>query len=263
MRFPSSLMLLLAFGIGAARAQVGAETTTATPAAPTVAAVSVTPTVTAVTPQVCLAPSAFLPVPCPAVVTRTVTGDPTLLVLGTEEALVYRQFPVTHLGWRDAQMNYDSYFAPGNPLTYSRVNRVVTRHGNPYYPYYQVSPFVRVAGLTERFSATPSTLSAQDRATLQAVAARYHGLTPNQAMAFGYTPVGAPMPDLGQVYLNQALITNGFDAMMPEAFVFDQRGELVAMQYYLIAAQPMMIFGQPTQASSLVPGAQQLTVRLL
>jgi len=244
MRAWAKVCCLLAFGAGAAWAQtVTTVTTTATPVAVPVAVVP-------------------LPPLSPVAVTQDVTGAPILLVLGSEETFALSNISVRNLNWSDVPSNYVSLFEEGNPLSYTRVNGAVTRHGNPYHPYYLSGTSATVAGLEERFIAGQVPLTATDRATLQTVYTRYRGLTPAQAMTLGYQPTGAFTPGLGQVYLNQALLTVPFNAVMPQAFVFNRQGKLVAVQYYVMSAQPVTIFGQPATSSTLAPGAQQVTVWL-
>jgi hypothetical protein len=183
-------------------------------------------------------------------------------VLGSEEQYALHELGVSNLDWTDVSYNYPSIFSPGNPLTSSMVNPIVTRHGNPNYPYITLDRAVRVAGMQERTLTYPASVASPDRTTLMAVADRFRGLTTQQAMTLGYQPMGACIPNVGQVYVNQSLVDNKFDPMMPEAFAFDQRGHLLAVHYLLLSTQPVMAFGQPMQPSPLVQGAYQLPVWL-
>jgi len=194
-------------------------------------------------------------------ITQSVTGQPVIMILGSEETLALSDVQIRNLNYTNVSGNYVSIFEEGNPLSYMQVNGGVTRHGNPYYPYYVVGT-ANVAGLQEIFIPGTANLSATDRSTLNTVATRYRGLTPAQAMTLGYQPVGAFTPGMGQVYVNQALLSAPFNASMPQAFVFDRKGKLAGVQYYVISTQPVTIFGQPAVASTIVPGAQQITVWL-
>ncbi|MHB0935864.1 MAG: hypothetical protein ACYDCO_02055 [Armatimonadota bacterium] len=224
----------------------------------------VVPVVSPTTPatMACPAVAVSLPQPCPVLISQDVTGEPILLVLGTEESFALDNTDVRNLNWTRVSSAYTGVFEQGNPLTHIRVNGVVTRHGNPYYPYVMVGTATEVAGLEEVFIPGMAGLSATDRNTLAMVAARYRGLTTAQAMTLGYQPVGTFTPGQGQVYVNQALLAAPFNAAMPQAFVFDRNGRLAGVQYHVMSATPVTIFGQPTVASTIVPGAQQLTVWL-
>ena len=248
MRSLTTLFVILAFGTGI----VWAQTTTVVPIALPGAS----------TTMACPGVAVTLPQPCPAVITQSVTGEPILLVLGREEAFALDHLEVRNLNYTQVPLNYLSPFEQGNPLTYLQVNRSVVRHGNPYYPYYMVSAASNVAGLEEVFISGLENLSATNRTILANVTTRYRGLTPAQAMTLGYQPVGTFTPGVGQVYVNQALLSQPFNASMPQAFVFDRNGRLVAVRYFVMSATPVTIFGQPTVSSAIVPGAQQLTVWL-
>jgi len=248
MKVWATVLCVLAFGAGA----VWAQTTTVT----TVTPVIMPATATAV---VCPGPAVALPPMCPAVATQFVTGEPILLVLGSEEEFAITNASVHNLNWASVPSTYDSVFEQGNPLTYTRINGAVTRHGNPYYPYFVLGTKTTVAGLEEIFT---TGLTPTNESTLQMVTTRYRGLTPTQAMALGYQPVGAFTPGVGQVYLNTALVDNQFNALMPEAFIFNRQGKLMAVQYDVLSSQPVTLFGQPAAASTVAAGAQQVTVWL-
>lgn len=248
MRLWTTVLLILAFGTSA----VWAQTMTVVPVA--------VPAPTAM--MVCPSPAVALPQPCPALISQDVTGQPILLVLGTEESFALSNTDVRNLNWTQVTSTYTGVFEQGNPLSYTRVNGAVTRHGNPYYPYYMAASAADVAGMQEVFIPGMTALSVTDRNTLSTVATRYRGLTPAQAMTLGYQPVGAFTPGMGQVYINQALLAAPFNASMPQAFVFDRNGKVAGVQYYVMSAQPVTIFGQPAVASTIVPGAQQVTVWL-
>jgi hypothetical protein len=96
------------------------------------------------------------PEPPAAIVTRTVLDDPVVLVLGSQEDYALRQLPEDRVSWWLAPNAYDSLFAQGNPLTYYRPNRHVTRHGNPYAPYFQVPVPELVAGTQESYILVPA-----------------------------------------------------------------------------------------------------------
>lgn len=247
MRFLPKMLMILAFGAGVVWAQTTVVTTT----------VSSSPTM-----MVCPSPFAVLPAPCPAMITQTIGGDQTVLVLGSQETLGLNTVSPRHVGWMGVPSNYESLFTEGNPLTYTQVNGAVSRHGNPYYPYFALPPSsVRVAGLQEQFTSM-TTLSAMDQATLQTVGMRYRGLTTSEAQVLGYQPMGAFTPGLGQVYLNNALVGNQINPLLPQAFIFDRKGKLVGAQYDILSTQPVMLFGQTTMPSGMITGAQQLTVWL-
>jgi hypothetical protein len=249
MRFLPTVLLLIALGASAVLAQTYSATTTTT-------------TGTTTSMLVCPSTAAILPNPCPAIVASTFTGDQTLLVLGSQESFVYDNVEVGGLGWRDVPLAYQSYTTEDNPLTYSHVNRAVTRHGNPYFPYYAVGPTTaRVSGTLEQY-VNMSQVSSPDRALLSAVATRYRGLTETQARTLGYEPAGAYTAGVGQVYNNRALLDNQVNVQTPEAFIFDNRGKLMAVQYYALTPQPVTMFGQASTTSTLVQGAQVTTVWL-
>jgi|GEM_PF-2558107 len=248
MRLWAKVLCFLAFGAGAAWAQTTTVTTTVMPSAgPSMAGV------------VCPPSTGMLPPLCPAVVSRNVTGEPVLLVLGSEEEFAINNAPVGQINWSHVPSTYASVFEQGNPLTYMRVNRAITRHGNPYYPYYVLGTSATIAGLEEYFVAgqTPT-----DATMLDMVTTRYRNLTIDQAQALGYQPAGAFMPGVGQVYINHALIDNRFNALMPESFVFDRQGKLLGVQYFVMSSQPVTLFGQAAMSSTIMPGTQQVTVWL-
>lgn len=198
---------------------------------------------------------------CPVTVAHTIGGDPAFMVLGSQETLVLGALPVEDITWRDVPSAYQSHFEEGNPLFYSRPNRVVTRHGNPYFPYFALGPQVNVAGTMERYSALAGTLTPADRSALETVGERYRNLTIEQARVLGYEQVAVPR-DQGVVFLNRALLDNVLEPLRPEAFVFDRQGRIVGAQYYLVTPAPVVAFGQATNASALVAGGQQLNVWL-
>lgn len=218
-----------------------------------------------VTAATCPAVATALPPLCPVLLSEDVTGVPTILVLGTEERNL-GNVSRRDVNWRDATLSYSSLFEQNNPQTSIRINPAITRHGNPYAPYHLLGTRVRVAGLREQYLAPVKPAStaypAQYQGLLQTVAMRYQGLTPAQAQALGYQPITAYTPGVGQVFLNRSLVDSCFDANTPEAFVFDQQGRLAAVQYQVVAAQPLVLFGQQMQSSQLVQGAQQSTVWL-
>lgn len=248
MRSLATLSVILAFSTGIVWAQATTVVPIALPGASTTMA--------------CPGIAVTLPQPCPAVISQSVTGEPILLVLGTEEEIALESLNVRNLNYTQVPLSYLSPFEQRNPLSYLRVNPSVVRHGNPYYPYYLVSPVSDVKGLEEVFVPGLEDLSPTNRTILANVTTRYRGLTPAQAMTLGYQPVGAFTPGVGQVYVNQALLSQPFNASMPQAFVFDRNGRLAAVQYFVMSATPVTIFGQPTVNSTIVPGAQQLTVWL-
>ena len=241
------LLFTLVFGASVAMAQVVTTTPIVTPVA--------------VTPAICPAAAAIPGTVCPAIIAQNIQGDTVLLVLGQEERFVFENVPIRHVGWRGTPLGYSSYFELDNPITHSQVNGPVSRHGNPFYPYYQVGPQSLVAGLQERFVLSTS-LTAQDQAVLQSVTVRYRGLTPAQAQLLGYEPVGAFVPGQGQVYVNRALVDARYDPQLPEAFIFNQQGQVVGVQYHVVSAQQITLFGQRTGTSVFVPGAQQVNVWL-
>jgi hypothetical protein len=245
MRYWAKVLCFLAFGAGAAWAQTVTVISAATPGMATTV--------------VCPPSAAMLPALCPAVVSRSVTGEPVLLVLGREEEFAIANAPVGNVNWSNVPSTYASVFEQGNPLTYMRVNGAVTRHGNPYYPYYVLGTSATIAGLEEMFVAGQTTTDAE---ILQMVTARYRGLTTDQAQVLGYQQAGAFTPGVGQVYLNTALVDNRFNALMPEAFIFGREGNLLGVQYYVVSSQQVTLFGQTARSSTMLTGAQQVTVWL-
>lgn len=264
-------MMLAAVALSAIAALAQTTTTTTGTTGPVVTTVPVVPISTVATSAAtCPTPTAACPTavlgypsPCAAKVTQSVTDDPVVLVLGMEERYALDNLQASGLNWHSISMNVSSITPYHNPLFNSRPNTIITRHGNPYYPYYEIKIAVpQVAGMFETFPTLPTTLTAESRTVLTSVAQRYRSLTPQQAMALGYQPVGACQQNTGQVYLNQALVDNRFDAMVPEAFTFDRQGRPLAAHYLMLADQPFMAYGQQFQSSSLVQGAQQLSVWL-
>lgn len=250
------LLVALALSAGTALAQYAAPGTTTS-------ATTVT-TATTIAGTTVLCPS-DLPAPslCPAIAASTLTGDTMIRILGSEEYYALDNLNARHLGWRDAPSNYSSQFSQGNPLTYHNPNPAVTRHGNPYYPYYQLSTPMRLALRAPRFAMTfPGSLSTADRETLTAVANRYRGLTPQQAVAMGYQSTNTCLPGVGIAYVNPSLISTTIDPLQPQAFGFSPDGRLLAVHYIVQSNQPVMAFGQSFQPSPLVANAQQLPVWL-
>lgn len=208
-------------------------------------------------------PNAYvLPGQCPVQTGTSITGETMVLVLGSEESYALDTVPA-NVNWNAASLGYVSLFERGNPLTYSRPNPVVIRHGNPFYPYYRVSAKVSVAGYQERLIRMPGNLSADTRNTLVSVANQYRTLTPQQAMAMGYQPIGTTcIEGYGMVYVNQSMVDATFDPMKPEGFSFGPNGRVLAVHYIANCGQRMSIFGQTTMDSPFVTGAQQVTVWL-
>lgn len=275
MRTMWMLLAAVALCAGTALAQTGTTTTTTTTGTVLVpvAGVGMSPTAPILTPTVgatattvaaCPVGVSSFPTPCAARTVQDINNRPVLLVLGTEERYAINTLGVRRLNWNDVSMNALDYTTERNPLTNSRPNASIVRHGNPYYPYINYGPVQAVAGIQERFVNTnlPANLSTESRSALSMVADRYRGLTTQQAVAMGYQPVGAYTPNVGQVYINQAAIDNRFDVMVPEAFTFDNNGRLLAAQYIVLSDLPVVAFGQPLVASPLVQGAQQLSVWL-
>lgn len=258
MKILGKMLLAVAFSTVTALAQ----TTTTGTVATTTTIVPISGVAT--TAAVCPTPVLGYPSPCAAKLGQDVTGDPIVLVLGMEERYALESLDARGVDWRGVAMIGVSVFPAYDPLFNTSPNRVVTRHGNPYYPYYELN--VRapqlIAGMIETFPGLPTTLSPESRAVLSSVGQRYRGLTTQQAMALGYQPVGACQANIGQVYLNQSLVDNRFDAMVPEAFTFDRQGRLLAVHYLILADQPFMAYGQQFQTSPLVQGAQQQSVWL-
>lgn len=256
MRAMWTMLAAVTLTTGAALAQVATTTTTAV--CPPVVGLVTTP-VAAVT---CPTGSPNYPTPCAAKLVTGISGEPMVMILGTEERYALDNLGAKHLNWTDISGNANSVFDQTNPLLNHRPNGSLMRHGNPYYPYYELPATSVVAGIEERYMALPATMTTQDRATLQAVADRYRGLTTQQAVAMGYQPIGAGIPNIGYVYVNQAMIDNRFDPLMPEALAFNDRGRIVAVHYILLSDVPFMAFGQQFQPSPLVQGATQLPVWL-
>lgn len=255
MRAMWTMLAAVALTTGAALAQVATTTTAVCP--PVVGLV--TAPVAAMT---CPTGSPNYPTPCAAKLVTGISGEPMVMILGSEERYALDNLDARHLNWTDVSGNANSVFAQTNLLFNHRPNGAVTRHGNPYYPYYELPSASVVAGIEERFTAYPATVTTQDQAILQSVADRYRGITTQQAVAMGYQPIGAGIPNIGYVYVNQAMIDNRFDPMMPEALAFDSRGRIVAVHYILLTNVPVMAFGQSFQPSPLVQGATQLPVWL-
>ena len=205
--------------------------------------------------------------PCAAIATSNLNGNSVIMVLGSEEEYALNRLDLSTLNWREAPSNYASVTSRGNPESNYRPNFAVLRHGNPYYPYYQVSTSyspTMVAGSMETYSYTsyPSTLSSGDQSLLRTITDQWRGLTPQQAIVLGYQPLCTCISGLGSVYLNQSLLCNTIDATKPQAFVFGPDNRLVAVQYLIMCNSQLTLFGQPLAASDEVTGAQQLTVWL-
>ena len=272
MRIMGMLLAAVALTAGAVLADTATTTTTTgpvtattipPPATTTTTTTTTTPvatTVSTTTTMACPTTMPIVPTPCAAKASIDLNGQPVVLVLGTEEEYALRNLGVHGVNWHDTSLDMVSFYYWKDPLLNSHPNAVITRHGNPFYPYYALntSPS-RIAGFQESYLGNPSGVNAQSQSVLTSVKTQFRNITPQQAMAAGYQPVGACIPNVGQVYVNQSLIDNRFDAMVPEAYSFDQKGRLVAVHYLLLSDQPFMAFGQQFQASPLVQGAQQLT----
>lgn len=211
----------------------------------------------------------MLPPPCAAISAQTITGDEVIMVLGSQERYALEQLHLRDMNWRDAASNHDSLISPTNPLTNFQPNPAVWHHGNPYQPYYQISYATSqrnlsasVAGTTESYVAFPTGTSVDDQSTLRAITERYRTLTPQQAMQLGYQPLNCCVVGLGQVYLNRTLVDNVFDPMTPEAFTFDNCGNLLSAQYILATNQSYCAFGQAFRPGDIFPGTQQLSAWL-
>lgn len=254
MRYP--LMMLAAVALFLA-AQAEMVSVAASPAFPD--AISSVP---ATVPMVCPVSAAALPQPCPVVASTPLSSHSMVLVLGTQEYYALSNAPTRHLGWYDNSQNYSSYFTPGNPMTSYHPSPVVTRHGNPFLPYHQVSASLRPQAIasTTRMVTLPASLSDTDRAALVTLSNRYRTMTTEQAMALGYTAQGTCVPGTGQLYLNTAMTSNPVDPMRPAGFYFGADGRVLAAVYLTPSSTPMVMFGQPTAASTITPGAQQMTV---
>jgi hypothetical protein len=150
---------------------------------------------------------------------------------------------------------------------------VIVRHGNPYYPYYQLNRNVRVIGVRGTMVATttttttgcpvwPRNLTTNQRNTLTTVYNTYATLTPDQATKMGYVAEGVCTAGLGTVYVNRNLIDTTFDAQHPEAFSFTQDGRVAAVHYIMVTDNDRSIkaFGTRTYSSPVAPGGQQVTV---
>ncbi len=261
---------------GAALAQTGA--TCASPTAATVTTTEVSTAYPATT-------TVTVPGPCAALQANTITGQPMILVLGSEESYALSNLHARVLGWYDAPSNFMSLFAEGNPITHSYPNAMVMRHGNPYYPYYQLHPGTQATGMrgtpepvamtTTTTTTAPATatcgcttlprkLTATQRNTLMAVYNTYANLTPVQAVKMGYTAEGACMAGMGAVYVNRNLIDTTFDAQHPEAFSFTPDGRVAAVHYIVVTDndKSIMAFGSRSFSSPIAPGGQQVTVWL-
>jgi len=264
-----TMLAAVAMCTGAALAQTGTVGTVTTT---TVAGTAMTPTAPILTPMVSTASTTLVgacptgvsafPNPCAAKAVTDITGETVVLVLGAQEEYALDNLGVRGLNWDEVATTQISITPHRNPLTSSKPNMAITRHGNPYYPYIELGPIDRVAGIQEMFVNLPGNLTPEARDVLTSVANRYRGLTPQQAILMGYQPLAACIPNIGQVYVNQAAIDNRFDPMNPEAFAFDQRGRLLAAHYIVLSDLPVVAFGQPMAASPIVQGAQQLPVWL-
>ena len=127
------LVLLLAAGLLASMALAQVTTPPAT--------VTTEVTVTEVAPGTVVCPSPFMTSePCAAIAVPGVGGETVILVLGSEEHYALTNLAVEDLGWRDVPSNYTSKFEVGNPISFHKPNLNVPRHGNPYFPYFQLGP---------------------------------------------------------------------------------------------------------------------------
>ncbi|MHB9024285.1 MAG: hypothetical protein ACYC7E_08930 [Armatimonadota bacterium] len=252
MRLLLMLLLVAALGGGVALAQVTTTTTT-------------TVVTSDVTTQTC--PAAYVaPQPCPVLVTTTPGGRAMVLVLGTREDAAFDLAPAHNVGYSNTVSGSPSLFTPGNPLMYHRVNNVVSRHGNAYFPYYALPSGSRIAGTTEIFTGGrapwPRTLSSLGRNQLQGVYEQYRTLTPQQARAMGYQPLPQCVPGLGVVYLNTGMAGATFDRSRPAAFTFTSDGRLLSVHYIVQTTQAPTVYGMRLEPSPLVQGSWQLPVWL-
>lgn len=216
------------------------------------------------TVQSCCGASPAFPNPCAAKAISDIDGQPVILVLSSEETYALRQLnpKSTEMNWDDYAFS-TSYFAPNNPIEFSHPNEVVSRHGNPYFPYYATNiRLSRVAGAQETYCGMtfPACTSADQRTILNNVANHYRGMSTQEAMTLGYQPMGTYIPNVGQIYINQSIVDNTFDPSVPEALAYDNRGNLVAVHYILLSNVPVIAFGQQMMPSPLVQGAIELPV---
>jgi hypothetical protein len=269
------LLVTVAFGTGAALAQVCPPTALAPPQVSTTTTVTSGPMIGTTVVPMAMAPTAMsassevtvvcpsatiFPEPCAAKSIYDISGNPVVLVLGSEENFALRSMHLRHINWEDVSANSMGLFTPGNPLTSNQPNGSITRHGNPYYPYYAVYGVnSQVAGSIENYPINQTTSSTNP---LDVVKNRFNGLTEQQAISMGYQPLSACLQNVGQLYVNRTLIDNTFDPMEPEAFSFDRNGHVLAVHYILLSDQPFSAFGQAFQPSPIVQGAGQLTVWL-
>lgn len=229
------------------------------PITTTTSVIAVTPGMsTTVVAAACPVAVAPYPTPCAAKTGQWINGEDTVLILGSEEEFALQQLDVEDDYWNGMMLyNQNMNSADFAVLNFS-PNSTLTRHGNPNFPYYMIDKEnVQVAGVQEQFQ---TAMPANAQSVLSAVGDRFEDVTVEQAMAMGYQPLGACVQGVGFVYVNQALIDNRFDAMMPEALAFDDDGDLLSVHYILLSDVPVAVFGQPMQPSVLVPGAMQLTV---
>lgn len=210
-----------------------------------------------------LAPAA-LPGLCAAVAAQNLTRDEVIFVLGYEEDYALYNLPGRAVDSSTYSLWTQSPIDQENALLSYEPNTVVKRHGNPYYPYAQVtSPgCVSVACTIERMIGLNCPLNPCDRQLLTEIGTRYQTLTPQAALCSGYQPACICVEGMGNIYINQALVDNTFDPMQPEAFTFDNCGRLLAAHYIVCSEQPVVQFGQNFVASPLLPGTQQLAVWL-
>ncbi|OPZ86361.1 MAG: hypothetical protein BWY76_00987 [bacterium ADurb.Bin429] len=211
-------------------------------------------------PVICPATTMATPQPCPVLVSAPLQRDSAILVLGSQERFALSYLPASDVGWRDYSFMYHSYFDQGNPATHYRPSPMVTRHGNPFYPYHQVTAELHPEALAVRTVTLPATISDTDRGTLATVSERYRAMTPSQAQVLGYAPIGACSAGMGQIYVNPALVDATIDPLRPEAFTFGPDGRVLSAIHIVRSPTPVMIYGQPTTVSSISPGDQQLMV---
>ncbi|HEY3415292.1 MAG TPA: hypothetical protein VGM23_00280 [Armatimonadota bacterium] len=252
------LILLAAAALASGIAMAQVTTTTTTTSTEVVS--------TDLTAPTCPTTAYVAPEPCPVLLGTRLNGRPMVLVLGTREYAAFDMVPINRVGYSNTYSGTRSLFAEGNPLMYHQVNGVVTRHGNAYYPYYELPGGSRVAGLTEMYAqgrtTWPRSLSRQGRTQLRSVYNQYRSLTPAQAQAMGYQPLPQFIPGMGMVYLNTNMVTSTFDPNRPAAFAFSSDGRLLAVHYIVQAPQAPTVYGMQLEASPLVRGAWQLPVWL-
>lgn len=203
--------------------------------------------------------STSVPLPglCAARIARNITGNDVIQVLGYEESFALDNLPGVPVNYRDFSLSSNSIVDDYSPLLSYQPNAAVTRHGNPYFPYSALSPQCRVA-CPPIARGIPANLDVCDQGVLLSVRDQYCNLTRENAVCLGYQPIGACIDGIGTVYLNAGLVDNVFDPMQPEAFTYDDRGQLLAAHYIVTSSQQVTGFGQNFMPSPLVPEAQQL-----